>query len=372
MKILFTGGGTGGHISPIIAIIREIKKNYPEEKFKFFYIGPRDDFVFELLSGENVSIKTISAGKIRRYFSFLNFFDILFKVPLGLIQAFYYIYVISPDLIFSKGGYGSVPVVLMGKLFFTPIFIHESDVYPGLSNQIASRFALEIFVAFPIRENSFFPSKKVISAGNPIRREILMGTPKEAKNIFNLKGDKPVILILGGSQGAEEINNALFVVLEKMLGEFEIIHQTGKAHFKQIKKESDAVIKKEYREYYHPFPFLSDKEIGCAYSVSDLIVSRAGAATIFEIAATGKPSILIPLKSSANDHQYKNAYTYAKNGAAIVLEKENFTPHFFFEKVRILFSDDIELKRMAEKAKEFAVPLSSVIIADYLVSYLKR
>lgn len=372
MKILFTGGGTVGHISPIIAIIREIKEKYSEEKIKFFYVGPKDKFVLDLLSKEDVFVKTISAGKIRRYFSFLNVIDILFKIPLGLLQAFYYIYVISPDLIFSKGGYGSVPVVLMGKLLFTPIFIHESDVHPGLSNQIASRFALEVFTAFPIKENTYFPPEKIISVGNPVRKEILEGEKNKEKNIFNLKGNKPLLLILGGSQGAQTINDTILVVLEEILKIFEVIHQTGKDNFSQIKKETDFIIKKELLEYYHPIGFLNDNEISFSYHNSDIIISRAGAATIFEIAAVGKPSILIPLTNSANMHQFKNAYTYAKTGASIVIEEENFSPYFFLEKIKTLFKEKEELKKMAIAAKGFSNPTSTAVISGYIVSYLKK
>ena len=203
MKILFTGGGTAGHIFPIIAIVREIKRLHPQSGFKFFYVGPKDRFAFALLSQEGIQIKTISAGKIRRYFSFLNIIDLLFKVPIGVIQAFFHIFTISPDLIFSKGGYGSLPAVIAGWTLLTPIFLHESDVSPGLANKIASKFALEIFTAFPIEKTQYFPAKKMISVGSPIRKEILAGSLKEAKKLFNLTDKKPLILILGGSQGAQ-------------------------------------------------------------------------------------------------------------------------------------------------------------------------
>ncbi len=368
IKILLAGGGTGGHIFPLIAISREIKRKYPDEPFQFLYLGPKDDFAKELFEKEEIKSFFISSGKIRRYFSFLNIIDIFFKIPLGLLQAFYYIYVLSPDLIFSKGGYGSVPVVLMGRLFFTPIFIHESDVYPGLSNQISSRFAMEVFISFPIRENSFFPPNKIISVGNPIRKEVLEGDKGEIK----IKGGKPVVFIMGGSQGAQKINDVILVILEEMLKEFEVIHQTGKKNFEQIKKETIFLINEDLREFYHPFGFLNDRELSSAYNLSDIIISRAGATAIFEIASVRKPSILIPLSNSANMHQYKNAYTYAKNGASIVIEEDNFTPYFFIERLRNLFKDKIELDRMAKKTEDFSNPNAASIISEYIVSYLKK
>ncbi len=182
MRILFTGGGTGGHIFPLIAIIREIRKLYPRKDLEFFYIGPEDEFGSILLSQEDVRVKTISTGKIRRYLSFQNIVDVLFKIPLGVIQAFYHLAKIDPQLVFSKGGPGSLPVTLCAMIFRIPIFLHESDVIPGMANKFTSRFASEIFVSFPRTE--YYPLKKMILIGNPIRREILESSKEEARKMF--------------------------------------------------------------------------------------------------------------------------------------------------------------------------------------------
>lgn len=373
MKILFTGGGTAGHIYPIIAIVREIKRINPAVKFEFYYIGPKDKFVSTLFLREGIIIKTILAGKIRRYFSFETIVDVLFKIPIGIIQSFFYIFIISPDLIFSKGGYGSFPVVLAGKALFTPIFLHESDVCPGLANRIAGNMALEIFVSFPVKKMEKFPPQKMIAVGNVIRAELLNGRKDVARGLFKLVSDKPIILAIGGSQGAMAINDKLLLVLSDILKEFELIHQTGQNNFEQVKKESEVVAEDEdLKKYYHPIPFLNEEELSSAYAAADLIVSRAGAGSIFEIAAVGKPSILIPLSNSAQDHQLKNAYAYAQNGAAIVIEETNFTPHFFFEKIKYLFANPDLLVQMSEKAKEFSTPQSAKIIAEYIVAYLSQ
>ncbi len=370
MKIIFTGGGTAGHIFPIVAIIREIKEKEPNN-FQFFYIGPKDNFAEKILKKEGVEIKTILAGKIRRYFSFKNIIDIVFKLPIGFFQAFYHIFVISPDLVFSKGGYGSIPTVIVSWILRTPIFIHESDAIPGLANKIASHFALEIFTAFPAEKTEFFLRKKIISIGNPLRKEILRkkGKPQE---IFHLSKEKPIILFLGGSQGAQIINDKLLLVLPEFLKSFEIIHQTGKNNFTAVKRESDVVTPPELKKYYHPFPFLNEEEILTAYQAADLIVSRAGAGSIFEIAAIGKPSLLIPLENSAQDHQVKNAYIFAEAGAAIVIEEENLLPHFLLGQIKELFNAPQRLKEMAEKAKEFSRPEAAKIIAEYIIAYLKK
>lgn len=373
MKILFTGGGTGGHIFPIIAISREIKRIYPyEQELQFFYLGPKDDFGSLLLAQEGIKVKTIITGKIRRYFSlsslFLNFIDICFKIPIGLIQAFFQIFFLAPDLIFSKGGYGSFPVVIAGWILDVPIFLHESDISPGFANKFLSRFALEIFVSFPRTE--YFPPKKMILVGNPIRREILDGFKEEAKRIFNLSGEKPVILILGGSQGAQRINDVILEILPEILTDFELIHQAGEKNFKEVEAEAKVVLPENLRKYYHLFPFLKEREIKHAYKISDLIVARAGSGTIFELASLGKPSILIPLPEAAQNHQLKNAYCFARQGATVVIEEGNFTPHFFLEKARYLLSRPEELKEMGEKAKQFSRPRAAKIIAEYIVDYL--
>ena len=386
MKILFTGGGTGGHIVPIIAIVREIRKIYPEKKrgpneslppkedLQFFYIGPKDEFGSVLLSQEGIKVKEVLAGKIRRYWGWKTFLqnlvDICFKIPAGILQAFFYLFFLSPDLIFSKGGFGSIPAVISGKLLFIPIFLQESDIIPGVANRFISRFALEIFVSFSRTE--FFPLKKMILVGNPIRREVLEGSKGEAKNFFRLFSAKPVILILGGSQGAQRINDKILEILFGLLENFEVIHQCGEKNFGTVKAESKVMIDKTLENSYHLYPFLKEPELRQSYAAADLIVSRAGSGSIFEIAAAGKPSILIPLPESAQNHQVKNAYAYQESGACQVLEESNFTSRFFLEKLKSFFSRPEELEKMAKAAREFSKPEAAKIIATYLVEYLTK
>ncbi len=371
MKILFTGGGTAGHILPIIAIAREIRKSFPNEPFDFYYAGPKDKFAANFLAKEGIEAKWIFAGKIRRYFSLKNVFDIL-KMPIGLLQAFYYTFVLSPDLIFSKGGYGSIPVVLSGWILLTPVFIHESDISPGLANRIASRFALEIFTAFPAERVEYFPPDKMISVGNPLRQEILKTNGESAKKLFGLAGAKPIILFSGGSQGSQRMNDVLLIILSDLLSGFEIIHQTGEDNFNQVLSEANATVKKQLMKYYHPFPFLGEKELACAYQAADLVVTRAGAGTLFEIAALQKPAILVPLSESAQNHQVKNSYFFAERGGAIVVEEANFKPRFLLEKIKALFAEPERLKFMKNKIKEMARPDAARIVAEYLENYLNQ
>lgn len=373
MKILFAGGGTGGHILPIIAISREIRRIYPKPDLQLFYLGPKDDFDQLLLSQEGIKVKHVFSGKVRRYLNWRSFFqnliDLLFKIPMGILQAFFHIFFLAPDLIFSKGGFGSIQGVLSGWLLRIPVFLHESDINPGFANRFLNKFALEVFASFPKTEH--FSLKKLILVGNPIRREVLEGSKEEAQKLFQLNRQKPLILILGGSQGAQRINDKILEALSELLKNFEIIHQCGERNFKEVKAESEAILSKELLSFYHLSPFLKEEELKQAYAACDFIVSRAGSGSIFEIAAAGKPSILIPLPEAAQNHQINNAYAYAKGGATVVLEEVNFTQHFFLEKLKYLFSQSEELEKMQKAAQQFSKPMAAKIIASYLVEFLK-
>jgi len=368
MKILFTGGGTGGHVFPIVAIAREIRRIYPKKNLEFYYIGPKDDFGSIFLSQEDFIIKTIISGKIRRYFDWQNIIDILFKIPVGIIQSFFFLLKLRPHLVFSKGGSGSFLITLSAKILRIPVFIHESDIVPGLSNQKTSKWARKIFTSF--EKTEYFDPRKTTLTGNPIRKDILDGDKEKAVEIFNLTLSRPVLLIMGGSQGAEAINDFVLLILKNLLDYYEVIHITGAANIKQIKAEAEVVKEGDDDKYYHPFGFLDEERLKHAYQAADLIVSRSGSGSIFEIAAVGKPSILIPLPSSAGDHQVKNAYAYANTKAAMVIEQENLTPHFFMENLQLLFLHPERLKEMSRAALDFAKPLAARAIAREILEFL--
>lgn len=374
MKILFTGGGTAGHIFPIITVARELMRL--GFKCEFFYLGPKDDFGSILLSQEGIKVKTILAGKIRRYLGLKsilrNIFDLIFLIPLSFLQSFFYIFFLAPDFIFSKGGYGSLAPVICGWFLRTPILLHESDVVPGLVNKILSKFVPKIMISFPPLQTEYFSEKKTIFVGNPIRRELLAGSKEEAKGVFNLSGEKPVIFIMGGSQGAQKINDAILEILPQILSEFELIHQTGEKNLKGVSAEAKVIITKDLEKYFHPIGFLKEFELREAYAASDIVLSRGGSGSIFEIAALGKPSILIPLRRAAQNHQVKNAYAYGDTGAALVIEEANLTPHFLLEKLKYLFSHSELLQKMSERAKAFSRPDSGRFIAEYIINYYAR
>lgn len=372
MKVLFCGGGTGGHILPIIAITRDIKRLAGESAPEFFYMGPKDEFSEMLLAQEQMKIYRIFSGKVRRYDLLRslpkNLLDMLVKIPLGVLQAFFRIFILSPDLIVSKGGYGSVPSAIAGWILRVPIILHESDIVPGLANRIVGRFASQIFVSFP--DTQYFPKDKVTRVGNPIRGAMLTGSKEEARRLFELQGGKPIILLIGGSRGAQRVNDMLLVILGELLKEYEVIHQTGEKNFRQVREEAKVAASKDVMPFYHPMAFLKETEMRHAYAACDLVVSRAGSGSVFEIAALGKPSIMIPLPEAAQNHQIENAYAYQRSGACIVLEENNLTPHFFLERVRYLFSDKAELEKMGQAAKAFAKPQAGETIATYILEYL--
>jgi len=374
MKILFTGGGTAGHVFPIIAVTRELRKMGVDAEF--FFIGPKDEYISIFLSQEDIKARWVLAGKIRRYFGWKsllqNIFDIFFKLPIGFIQSLFHVFLIGPDLVFSKGGYGSVSPIIAAQLLQVPIFLHESDIAPGLANRFTSKLVPKIFVAFPIAQTEYFPAKKMISIGNPMRKELLNGDSAKAKKLFRLVGGKPLLLILGGSQGANKINDTMLAILPEILADFEIIHQVGEKNIKQIKAETKVITSKGLAKFYHQIGLLREIELRDAFSACDLVISRAGAGSIFEIAAVGKPSILIPLSLSAQNHQVKNAYAYANKGAALVLEETNLTPRFFLEKVKRLFAHPEELEKMSQKAREFSKPDSAKVVAGYITDYLVK
>jgi len=381
VRIVVTGGGSGGHTFPLIAVYRELKKEAETRKvsLEIIYIGPDDFTLPYILKEQGIKVKTITAGKLMGSFNLIESIFGFFKTIGGIFQSLYYVYILMPDAIFSKGGYGSFPVVFCGILFFIPTYAHESDAVPGLVNHIIGRFCKKVFISFDYTKR-YFSSKKTVLTGNPIRLELFNETldKKNTKKLLKLDEEKPVITIIGGSQGSRHINDFILDILPKIIKDVEIIHQTGETNYQEVKREADVVFQeiigdKEQQKYYHPLPFFEEttvpsisslKEI---FAVSDLIIARAGSGLIFEIAASGKPSILIPLPWASRGHQKKNAYEYAKNEAAVVIEEGNLKPNVFSELILQVISDKKKKEKMSQAALEFAKPQAARDIAKYLI-----
>jgi len=378
LRVVLTGGGSGGHTFPLIAVERELKKqaNRQNIQLEIMYLGPAD-FTVPYLVREGITIKTIKAGKLRREWSFSEsggFFNTL----AGLFQAMWHLYFFMPDFIFSKGGYGSFPVTFWGFLFFIPTYIHESDSIPGLANRLAGKFAKKVFLSFE-SSGRYFPAAKTILTGNPIREDIFLESydPQATKKLLGLS-ERPLVTIIGGSQGSQHINDFILDILPKLLERLEIIHQVGTNNFSQVQKELEIIFQEivknaELQQYYHPVPFLEESTTPSLNSlkdvllISDLIIARAGSGLIFEIAASSKPAIIIPLPWAAQDHQKQNAYEYAKSGAAIVVEEQNLKPNLFSDLIFRLLDNKEKLAAMRQAAQAFAKPKAAEQIAQYLL-----
>ncbi len=372
LRILLTGGGTGGHIYPIVAVTDELR-NIAQEKniaIELLYLGAPGDFA-RILTDNGIAVSKILDSKWRRYFDLRNITDIP-KFFLSCFQAVWKIFWIMPDVLFSKGGPGSLPVILACRFYRIPVFIHESDTIPGLSNRLGSRFASWIGLAFESAKDAFKVKAVVEVVGNPIRRSLLskLDNPAALKRALGFNENLPLLLILGSSQGASRINDFILDSLPLLLGDTQLLHQTGANNFNQVSQESQSILKtlsSDLQQRYHPTPYF-DKNYSDVLQAADIIVSRASA-TIFEIAAFGKPSILIPLPESAGDHQRVNACAYAKSGAAIVIEGDNLKPNIFITQLRQLLTTPGKLQAMSAAALEFAKPDAARKIAETILTH---
>lgn len=369
MKIVFTGGGTGGHFYPIIAVVQKVNEIIDHEHIigaKLYYISdsPYDK---ALLKENELFYEEIISGKMRTYFSFRNFSDV-FKIFFGTINAVYKLFSIYPDVVFGKGGYASFPTIFAAHMLRIPVLIHESDCAPGRVNKWAGRFAKKIAVSFP-EAAEHFPKEKTAWTGQPIRSEIEHDASRaEALSYFKLESDLPTIVILGGSQGAELINNAILDALPRLVEKYQVIHQTGVKNFKTVSAQSEVVLSgNKNKSRYRPIDFLNSLQLKMAAGAATLIVSRAGS-TLFEIASWEVPSILIPFTNSNANHSKKNAFSYARAGACSVIEEANMTANILSSEIERILNDKASYERMKQSAKAFSKPGAAEKIAQELVN----
>lgn len=372
-RIVLTGGGTGGHVFPLLAVANELEqiKQTKNLNVELFYFGATtgpvsfDPAMFESRGIQVVPIRSASPSNatspLQRLVSWFQNF-------LGLFQCLWHLWRVMPDVVFSKGGFGAVPVVAVSFLYRIPVIIHESDAIPGRVNLISKKFASRIAISFE-KAAQFFPMEKTALVGNPTRRTFFEpGNKKKALRFFGFKQGIPVLFIYGGSQGAQALNNLILNILPDLVNEYQIIHQCGTKNYSMVFQEAEFMLKgKPNQQRYRLFGFLDEVQAKHAYTCADLVISRAGSANIFEIAAMAKPSILIPFPYSAGDHQRENAYAYARNGAAMVLEEGNLKSGILLQTIRFLLSDQARLKQMVKSAKEFSKPQAAYIVAQELL-----
>jgi len=368
MKILLTGGSSGGHFYPLIAVAEEINELIKEKKLieaEIFFISdsPYDS---EALAQNNITFIKNPAGKMRRYFSILNFFD-FFKIIWGTFSCLIKIFFLYPDVIFSKGSGVSFPVLFSAKILKIPVVIHESDSVPGKTNLWAGKFAKRIAVSYK-EAMEYFDKTKVAYTGNPIRKSIRNLSVLESRELLGLTEKIPTILILGGSLGAQIINEAIIQILPRLVEKYYIIHQTGKMNIEETIKMSGVVLSEsKLKERYRPYDYLNDLNLSVAAGASNLVISRAGS-TIFEIANWGIPSIIIPITNSNGNHQRENAYNYARSGGAIVIEEANLEPNILLSEIDRLIENPSLLEKMSLGAKSFSKDNSAKLIAEEIIN----
>ena len=323
-RIILTGGGTAGHVTPNIALLPRLK----ELGYDIQYIGSYTGIENELIEPFGIPYHGISSGKLRRYFSVQNFTD-PFRVLKGFREAHKLIRQLKPDVIFSKGGFVSVPVVLAGKRCKVPVIIHESDMTPGLANKIAIPSAAKVCCNFPETLKSL-PEGKAVLTGSPIRQELLSGNKIAAMDMCHFTSDKPVILVIGGSLGAVAVNNAVREALPELLKDFQIIHLCGKGKMDESLKDVEGYCQFEYIK----------NELRNLFALADIVISRAGANAICELLALHKPNLLIPLSANASrGDQILNARSFERQGFSLVLEEEQLTKETLLAAVKNLYEN---------------------------------
>jgi len=358
IKIILAGGGTGGHVLPLVAIARAIKEL--NTQVKIYFVGP-EEFSLDSLRQEGITIKKIiPAGKIRRYFSWLYLWEAI-KLPLAFLQSVIIVAKINPDVVLGKGSYGSVLPVLAAKILGKKIILHESDVMPGLANKFLARWADIIIVSFT-ESLSYFrgPTSKMVVLGNPVRLEYLNLDKTQAARVLNFNPSKKVIFISGGSQGAQKINQVILLLLDALLDQYNLIWSVGSNNFKELKEKIGS------RQNLKLAALLSEQELAATYRLCDLIIGRAGSGTIFEAAAFGKPSILIPLMQ-ANQHQLFNAQAYALTGAALIIKESDLTEGILKNSIASILANTQIIKTMSQKAQTFAQIESANALAKILL-----
>ena len=323
-RIILTGGGTAGHVTPNIALLPKLQ----EMGFDIHYIGSYNGIEKELIEPFGIPYHGISSGKLRRYFSLQNFTD-PFRVLKGMGEARKLIRDLKPDVIFSKGGFVSVPVVLAGKKCKVPVIIHESDMTPGLANKIAIPSATKVCCNFP-ETLEYLPKDKAVLSGSPIRQELLSGNKIAAMDLCGFSADKPIILVIGGSLGSVAVNNAVRAALPELLKSFQIVHLCGKGKVDESLNNTKG---------YKQFEYIKE-ELRDIFAMTDIVISRAGANAICELLALRKPNLLIPLSANASrGDQILNARSFERQGFSLVLEEEEVTKDTLLEAVQNLYDN---------------------------------
>ena len=353
-KIILTGGGTAGHVTPNLALIPALKKR----DYEIRYIGSYQGIEKRLAENAGIPYDGISSGKLRRYFDLKNFSD-PFRVLKGYGEACRLLKKYQPDVIFSKGGFVSVPVVLAAKRYRIPTILHESDMTPGLANRLCIPSAAKICCNFP-ETLQHLPEDKAVLTGSPIREELLQGDRLAGLQYTHLSAAKPILLVIGGSLGAVAVNQMIRSLLPRLLPSFQIIHICGKGHLDESLIGRPGYVQYEY----------VDAPLKHLFAAADLAVSRAGANSICELLALRKPNVLIPLSAAASrGDQLLNAASFEKQGFSTVLKEEDMNQDTLFDAIQDTYEHRADfISRMRQSSLGNAVET----IADLIDQYASR
>lgn len=336
-RIILTGGGTAGHVTPNIALLPKLKEN----GYDVHYIGSYDGIEKKLISDFNIPYYGISSGKLRRYFDIKNLTD-PFKVLKGLKEASGILKELKPDIVFSKGGFVSVPVVYAAKRLKIPVIIHESDMTPGLANKLSLPFASKVCCNFP-ETIQYLPEGKAVLTGSPIRQELLSGNKLAGLKFCNFTANKPVIMVIGGSMGAVAVNTAVRNALPKILEQYQVVHLCGKGKLDSSLANIRGYVQFEYVK----------EELKDLFAMTDIVISRAGANAICELLTLKKPNILIPLSAAASrGDQILNAKSFEKQGFSIVLEEESLNDELLIQSIHELYQKKANYVEAMSKSKQ--------------------
>lgn len=370
MRILVSGGGTGGHISPVLAVVTELTKL--DKSVEILFVGSEDGQESKFIPQTGIKYAAISAGKFRRYHqsNILNLIDPstffkniagLFRFVRGYFQAREIISEYDPDVVFAKGGYVSLPVGLAAKSLHYPLVIHESDSVMGLANKLLAKRADKVCVSYPIKSYQDIDREKLIYSGNPVRDDIYGGKKENAVKELKLDPDLHTIMVIGGSQGSLMINQIVSEALKDLLTKYQIIHVAGERDYDWLGFQASK-LDLDLQKRYFLYNFLSGN-LKDAYAASDLVISRAGNNVIAELAALHRPTILIPLSTSANSHQLSNAKIISRMGAAMLLLQDNLSAKTLIRKIDYLFDNPEEMRAMSEKISTLATPDAAKIVS---------
>ena len=373
MRILISGGGTGGHVYPALAVAQQLQQHYDAD---ILYLGSDDGLETRLVPAAGLRLKTIQAGKLQRYISWRTLTGIA-RVPVGMAQAIGIVRAFRPDVAFTSGGYVAVPAGLSARLNGTPLLMHQQDVPPNLSNKLLAPLATRISVAFA-DSLLYFPAQKTVQLGNPIRQAILdvrNVLPQQARTDLGLVPNIPLVLVTGGSQGARHLNQTVCHALPELLKQCQVLHISGNNLFHETRGLAEQTltgVNSELRQRYRLEPYM-DEEMPLALQAADLVLCRSGASVLSELAVLGKPSILVPLPPAiGSSPQEANAVMFQREQAAEVILNNLLKPELMIERITHILSQHGCLQAMSKAASTLAKPDATQEIVETIVTLMKR